>query len=147
MLNALLAGSKVLRDIWLGKWDSACCEERALGACMSFSHSQVCIHPGRVRLKSITYNPQRGQEKRSMIWISTVIVLVACTEAGGRAMQGWGPGPLHLSLCILRGCTLSWACPAGLGWGWQAWKASPHTGVFAGRKWQFVLAHQLLSEK
>lgn len=147
MLNALLARSKVLRDIWLGKWSSACYEKRELGAYVSSSHSQVYIHPGLVRLKSMTCNPQSSQEKRWMIWILTVIVSVASTE-------GWRQGDCRAedkAPCIFGSASsevaLAWAHPAGLRWRWQAWKASPHTAEFTGRKWQFVPAHQLLSER
>lgn len=76
-----------------------------------------------------------------MIWILTLIVLFTAQKAGSRATARLRTRFLtRFALCLLQ---LHFV----LGPPCRAWTASSRTGVFTGRKWQFVLAHQLLSEK
>lgn len=126
MLDALSAASEVLRDIWLGKWDAACSRKRELQRSLS-SHTLSSALPSAGTSASQKRDFSSTPSQSS--WETWVVMLDSPSQRAGGGRQAGQRAQVPATFCR------------------QAWMASSPTGVFTGRKWHFVLAHRLLSEK
>lgn len=113
MLNALLAPSKVLRDIWLGKWDPACYQESELRAHIPPHALKSTVTQDRSISKALpgSLHQQSSPRKLPTIWNGNCNIPASFVSptAGGRvtaALRTQAPSifPLrHPCLCPIRG--------------------------------------------
>lgn len=117
MLSALSAGSEVLKDIWLGKWDSACYQKRELQALTFFSHTLRSAFSQDQRISEnmtcMSTPRQSRQEKLPVVWTSATMLVWHHRELGEGGCRSQGPGSRHLPAPRPPWLPSSWASPFG----------------------------------